>query len=200
MNIDQGAQLREIYGEPKERTILKELSALEQHSKRFLALCPFVVISTDGGDHLDASPRGGAPGFIKVLNDNELIIPDSKGNNRVDSLSNIVETGKFAMLGMIPGVDETLRIRGKAIVSNDPELLAQLDEEQNPPKTCIHVQVETVFLHCAKAFMRSKLWKEEAKIERTELPTMGQMIKDQIGHNDPVETQEQMEKRYQGDI
>ena len=194
-------QLREIYGEPKGRTKAKVLSCLEQHSINFLRLSPFVVISTfDKNGNVDASPRGGNPGFVVVKNEHEIILPDSKGNNRIDSLINILETGRIGALFLIPGVDETLRINGCASVSKSPELLDLFSDERNPPKTCIVIDIDEVFLHCAKAFMRSKLWSRESQIERSSFPTIGQMLKDQIGNGDEPESHADMVKRYQSDL
>lgn len=149
---------------------------------------------------MDASPRGGNPGFVKVLNSQEIVIPDAKGNNRVDSLINIVETGRIGMLFLIPGVDETLRLNGTAFITSDTKYIEMFLSEKIPVKTCLVIKVEEVFLHCAKAFMRSKLWHEDSKIERSELPTMGQMLSDQLDSDETPETQEAMVKRYQKDL
>ena len=201
MQIKDTKALRDLYGQPSGRAKIKVLSNLEKHSINFISKSPFAVISTVNKQlELDASPRGGAPGFIKVLDDTTLLIPDSKGNNRVDSLSNIVETQSIGMLFLIPGVDETLRINGSAVVSTNDNYLQQFASEKNPPKTCIVVTVEEVFLHCAKALMRSKLWDNDAKIERSEFPSMGRMLKDQLQSDDPAETQEAMVARYQKDL
>jgi PPOX class probable FMN-dependent enzyme len=195
------SQLRELYGSPKGRAKLKVLSSLEKHSKNFINKCPFIVISTtDKNYKLDASPRGGASGFVKVINDHTLVIPDAKGNNRIDSLSNIAETGQIGILFMIPGVDETLRVNGSAVVSSKQDYLRLFQDEKNPPKTAIVVTIEELFLHCAKAFMRSKLWDSDYKIERTELPTMGQMLNDQLNIEAPVESHEDMIERYKKDL
>jgi len=201
MNIDTTEGLRELYGAPSGRASKKELSSLDKHAANFIRKSPFLVLSTcDLNGKMDASPRGGAPGFVHILNENQILIPDSKGNNRVDSLSNIVATGRVGMLFLIPGMDETLRLNGSAVVSSNPEFLTLFSEEKNPPKTCIVVSIEEVFLHCAKAFMRSKLWSEESKMERSEMPTMGQMLNEQIGSFEKVESQEDMVQRYQDDL
>lgn len=201
MIIHTNEELRELYGFPKGRAKNKILSKLEFHAINFIKHAPFLVLSTSNkeGKH-DASPRGGNPGFVKMMHNSEIVIPDAKGNNLVDSLSNIVETGKVGILFMIPGVDETLRINGGAYISTDKNYLALFASEQNPPKACIVITIEEVFLHCAKAFMRSKLWDESAKIDRDTFPTMGQMINDQLGVNDVPETREAMVKRYQKDL
>lgn len=201
MKIEKTTELREMYGSPSFRAAQKGLPMLEKHAINFIKTSPFVIISTvDQHGKLDASPRGGAPGFIHILNDTQILIPDAKGNNRVDSLSNIVETGQIGMLFLIPGVDETLRLNGKASVSKDSEFLSLFTSEKNPPKACILIDIEEVFLHCAKALMRSKLWDPSIQIERSQFPTMGQMLKDQLNTAEEPETQEAMVERYQKDL
>lgn len=201
MTIENEDQLRELYGWPKGRAGKKVLSNLEKHSKAFINKSPFLVLSSyDTNGQADASPRGGKVGFVHVLNDSTILIPDSKGNNRVDSLVNIVQTGKIGILFMIPGINETLRINGKASINTDESNLSKFMEEQNPPKTCIVVNIDEVFLHCAKAFMRSKLWVTETHMNREDFPSMGRMLNDQLGTNNPEESQEEMERRYSPDL
>ena len=125
---------------------------------------------------------------------------DAKGNNRLDSLSNIVATGQVGCLFMIPGMDETLRLNGTAKISTDPTLLKMFPNEQNEPKTCIVIDIETIFMHCAKALMRSKLWEEDYKIRREDFPTMGEIMKSHLKDDGVPETRADMLKRYQGDL
>lgn len=193
-------ELYQLYPEPKERALKKQLSRLDRHCQRFIELSPFVVIATGNASGFDASPRGGEPGFIKVVDDLTLVIPDSPGNNRLDSLKNIVESGRAGLLFLIPGVDETLRINGAAHVSVDEEKRQLFASEKRAPKVVIEVTVEEAYLHCAKAFMRSKLWADESRRERSVLPTMGQMIHEQIGRSGSPESQEEMLARYAQDI
>ncbi|GGX39632.1 pyridoxamine 5'-phosphate oxidase family protein [Saccharospirillum salsuginis] len=201
MKIESVDQLRELYGTPKEKAVRKQLSHLEGHSKRYIGLSPFVVVSTyDAAGHIDVSPRGGDPGFVSILNDRQLLIPDVKGNKRLDNLVNIIETGRIGTCFMVPGVDETLRVNGRASLTVDPDLLALYPGIRNKPISGILIDIEEVFLHCAKAFMRSRLWSTEARIERSELPTMGQMLKDQIQLDDTPETQEEMLARYRTEL
>ncbi len=201
MYIESEEKLRELYGFPKGRSRKKQLSALEKHSINYIQLSPFILISTYGmSGAVDCSPRGGKPGFIKILNNGCIIIPEAKGNNRLDSLVNIVETGNIGCLFLIPGVDETLRINGRARLSTANEYLGLFATERNPPKACIEVTINEVFLHCAKALMRSDLWSSESHIERSLLPTMGAMVNDQISLNEEPETQEAMIKRYKPDL
>lgn len=201
MKIETENQLRELYDLPSGRAKDKVFSTLDKHAINFISKSPFIVLSTSNKNgKMDASPRGGNPGFVKVLNSQEIVIPDAKGNNRVDSLINIVETGRIGMLFLIPGVDETLRLNGAAFITSDTKYIEMFLSEKTPVKTCLVIKVEEVFLHCAKAFMRSSLWHEDSKIERSELPTMGQMLSDQSGSNETPETQEAMVKRYQKDL
>lgn len=201
MNITTSQQLRGLYDLPNERAKGKQLISLDKHAVNFIELSTFLVISTVNTNmEMDTSPRGGKPGFVKILNNQTFVIPDAKGNNRIDSLVNIVESGRVGTLFLIPGIDETLRINGSASISTDPEYLKMFPDEQNPPKTSIVISVEEVFLHCAKALMRSKLWSPASQIERSSLPTMGQMLKDQLRTNVETESQDDMVKRYQSDL
>ncbi|OZG69906.1 phosphohydrolase [Hahella sp. CCB-MM4] len=201
MYIDSEEKLRELYGFPKGRAKDKQIPKLEKHSTKFISLSPFVLVSTYGKDgKVDCSPRGGKPGFVELIGNDSLLIPDSKGNNRLDSHVNILETEKIGCLFMIPGVDETLRVNGEAKISILPDHLSRFQSWSNPPKSCIEVKIEEVFLHCAKAFMRSRLWHSDSKIERSILPTMGRMINDQLLIDGEPESQEQMIERYNKDL
>ncbi len=194
-------QLRPLYPEASGRAKIKTLKSLEKHSKHFIATSPFLTMSTcDSCGNMDCSPRGGAPGFVHILDDRHILIPDAKGNNRLDSLQNIVDTGRVGLLFLIPGVDETLRLNGSAEITTEDKYLGLFSNERIPPKCCILVTVEEVFLHCAKALMRSKLWDASAQIKRKDFPTMGKMLNDQLGTNNPEETQAEMVKRYQKDL
>ena len=194
-------QLREHYPEPKERTLLKQLDRLEEHSIRFVAHSPFLVLSSRSTEGtLDASPRGGKPGFVKVADEKRLLIPDAPGNNRLDSLTNIVQTGNVGLLFLIPGVDETLRLNGLARLREEEVFLQEFVDEKRKPKIVIEVEVQELYIHCAKAFMRSQLWNPDSQIDREELPTIGRIINDQIGSTEPAETREEMEKRYAKDL
>jgi len=201
MTITNQEELRALYGWPKGRAKIKILQQLEKHSINFIQHSPFFVMSTyDKSGRSDASPRGGTPGFVKILDNHTLLIPDAKGNNRVDSLVNLVETGNIGCLFLIPGIDETLRINGTAIITTKAEYLDQFPLEKNPPKTCIKISITEVFLHCAKALMRSELWKKTYHVERPGFPTMGVMLNEQLGTNNAFESQEDMVKRYKEDL
>jgi len=201
MKIKTENELRELYGWAKGRAKSKVLNQLEKHSKNFIEQSPFFVMSTyDREGRVDASPRGGKPGFVKILDDNTLLFPDAKGNNRVDSLVNIVETGNIGCIFLIPGIDETLRINGTATISTKAAHIALFYEEKNPPKTCIEIKISEMFLHCAKALMRSELWSATNRVERPGFPTMGVMLNEQLNTDNPLETQEEMIKRYSSDL
>ena len=201
MLIQSIEQLRTLYASPKERAVKKQLPALDKHCRQFIALSPFVVLGSQGADDaLDASPRGGAPGFVKITDAGQLLIPDSPGNNRLDTLENVIHTGRVGMLFLIPGVDETLRVNGHAKLTTETELLKRCTSELKPPKLVIQVDVTQAYLHCAKAFMRSKLWDRSTQIDRTRLPTMGEMIGEQTGMSGPPETQAEMLERYKNDL
>jgi len=201
MKIETLEQLRTLYAAPKERAVKKQLSALDRHCKHYISLSPFVVLSSMGGDKvLDASPRGGAPGFVKVLDDNTLLIPDSPGNNRLDTLENIIHTRRLGLLFLIPGVDETLRVNGAAELSVARVDIAHCTTEVRAPKLVIRVGVEQAYLHCAKAFMRSKLWESESRIERSQLPTMVDMINEQAAIEGVFETHEEIMRRYRNEL
>jgi PPOX class probable FMN-dependent enzyme len=199
--IDSKEKLRTAYPPAKERSVKKQLKQLDKHCLHFLSLSPFVVLSSgtlEGG--FDASPRGGEPGFVRAPDARTLLIPDAPGNNRLDTLENIIANSRIGLLFLIPGVDETLRVNGRARLLDDPALLAQFANEKRTPKLAIEVKVEDVYLHCAKALMRSKLWSAGSRVERTALPTMGQMLADQIGEPLLAESQAQMVERYKTDL
>ena len=199
--IESRETLRALFPAAKERSIRKQMDRLDRHCLRFIGLSPFLVLSSGSKEgHFDASPRGGEPGFVKAPDSATLLIPDAPGNNRLDTLENIIATGRIGLLFLIPGVDETLRVNGCARLADDPEMLRQFANEKRTPKLAIEVKVEDVYLHCAKALMRSRLWSAESRVERTALPTMGQMLADQIGGPAPAETQQQMVERYKADL
>ena len=201
MNVTSVEQLRTLYAEPGERAIKKQLAALDAHCIKFIELSPFLVMATTSSlGALDASPRGGSPGFVKVTSDGTILIPDSPGNNRLDSLLNLLSHGQVGLLFFIPGVDETLRINGDATVSIDLSDLAPFASERQRPKVVVRVGVREAYLHCAKALMRSGLWNPASRIDRASLPTMGEMIKDHAGLSAPAETQDEMLRRYASDL
>ena len=201
MTITHLSQLRKLYSGASERAVKKEIPALDVHAIQFIRLSPFVVIASgDAQGQQDSSPRGGDPGFVKVLDAQTLLIPDAPGNNRLDTLENIVANGHLGLLFLVPGFDETLRINGRAVLSTAPEDLAFCADERRTPVVAIRVSVDSVYLHCAKALMRSKLWDTEQRVERSQMPTMGEMLRDQVrqfkNEDIDVEPQALMLARY----
>jgi PPOX class probable FMN-dependent enzyme len=193
--------LRALYAAPGERAVKKQIGTLDAHARRFVELSPFVVLASGGsGGTMDASPRGGAPGFVKAPDAHTLLLPDAPGNNRLDSLANIVESGRVGLLFMIPGFDETLRVNGGAVLSIDPADIALCTDAKRAPKLVIRVAVQEVYLHCAKAFMRSRLWSPQSLVPRSTLPSIGQMIAEQAGLQIAPETPEEMARRYAPDL
>ena len=182
-------QLQEINGEASDSTKLKILTELEQHAIRFINRSPFLVLSTSVTGEGDASPRGDAPGFVKVLDNTTLLIPERPGNRIADSLRNIITNPAVGLLMMIPGMNETLRINGNAYITDEPAYLDQVAHNGKPPKLAIIVDITQVYFHCAKAFIRSKLWDASAQMDRSEMPTLGKIIIEQI-KKQPATTEE----------
>ena len=195
--IETEQQLRAMYLPAKERAVKKQMPRLDAHCKNCLTHVRFAVLSTcDAEGNMDASPRGGEAGFIKVIDDNTVIIPDWTGNNRLDTFSNIIDTGSIGAIFLVPGVDEALRINGKASLRNDEAFTSLCEVNGRFPKLVVHIAVKEAYLHCAKAIMRGQLWASEAQVERKALPTMNEMLRDQIGQSEPAEPQEVMRARH----
>ena len=178
--IASHAELRGIYSPPIERARLKTLSRLDAHCRRFIALSPFLCLGSASPAGADVSPRGDEPGFVRVLNDTALAIPDWPGNNRLDSFENILGNPQVGLLFLIPGVDESLRVNGQARISTDPTVLALWHRNGKQPKAALIVEVSEAYLHCGKALIRARLWHDDFKIDRAALPSYGQMLKEQI--------------------
>ena len=186
--------LRSRYGETSRLAARKQLDRIDAHARRFIGLSPFLVISSHGTDGLgDVSPKGDAPGFVQVLDDRSLLIPDRPGNNRLDTLSNLMTNDGVGLLFLVPGVCETLRVNGRARVVTGDDLLAPTAVRGRLPTAGILVAVEEVYLHCAKALVRSKLWEDDHRVERRTLPSLGQMLADQIGGIDVADADARIE-------
>jgi len=192
------SDLSTIYAAPSPRVIAKARPEIDVHAKKFIGLSPFCVLATSGSDgSVDASPRGGYPGFIHVGGPNLLLMPDRSGNNRIDSFRNIVEGSGFVQLiFFVPGIDETLRVGGKGKVSTDPEAMASMIEFGKPPRAVLHIDVNEAYFHCGKALMRSNLWSADTKVERAVMPSIGEVIHDQTGLGER-ESQDVIYERYQ---
>ena len=191
------SDLSAIYPSPSPRVIAKARPEIDGHARKFIGLSPFCVLATSGADgSVDASPRGGNPGFIHVGGPNLLLMPDRSGNNRIDSFRNVVEGSGFVQLiFFVPGIDETLRVGGKGAVTVDPDLMASMIEFGKPPRAVLRIDVSEVYFHCGKALMRSKLWGGE-RVERSVMPSIGEMIHDQTGLGER-ESQETVYARYE---
>src|SRR5436305_14111538 len=190
------SDLATIYPKPTPRVIAKARPEIDEHAGKFIAMSPFCVLATSGSDgSVDASPRGGNPGFVHVAGPNRLLMPDRSGNNRIDSFRNIVEGSGFVQLiFFVPGIDETLRVGGKGKLSAEPDLLASMEEFGKLPRAALSIDVHEVYFHCGKALMRSKLWSPETRVERDVLPSIGKVIRDRTRLGDP-ETQAEVEAR-----
>ena len=179
--IHSAEELASIIGTPSEFSLKKELKALDEHMRRFIAHSPFVIVSTHSADgRCDASPRGDAPGFIHVIDDRTLLIPDRFGNKRVDSFRNILETGRIGLLFLVPGFGETLRVNGRAVIIRDETWLTPLTAQGKRPLVAVAVEVEECFLQCAKALIRSKLWVSHERPSLQSLPCAAEMFHDQV--------------------
>lgn len=173
--------LRAHYKQASDGAVRKELPALDAHARRFLERSPFVLIgSSDGAGNGDVTPKGDRPGFVAILDDRTLAIPDRPGNNRLDTWENIVANPAVGLLFLIPGMNETLRINGIGRITADAELCDRLAVDGRPAISALVVEIHAAYMHCAKAFMRSALWKPETWPAREEMPTLGEMLRDQL--------------------
>lgn len=178
--VGSEAELRALVAPPSELALRKQIDRLDAHCRALIARAPFVLVATAGADgRCDVSPKGDAPGFVLVLDDRRLAIPDRPGNRRLDGMRNIVANPRVGLLFVIPGLEETLRVNGRACVTRDPELLARMPARERVPELAIGVEVEEVFIHCAKAFKRSGLWEPAAWPDRAGLPSIAQVLVDQ---------------------
>lgn len=163
----------------------KSVDAIDDHIRHFLSLSTFLVVSSiDGDGHMDVSPKGDPPGFVKVLNDKTLAVPERAGNRRADTFTNILQNPSVALICFVPGMDETMRINGKATLSTDPDLLASMEVRGHVPALAMLVHVEEAFIHCGKAPKRGRLWDPDAQIDRSTYPRMGEVMFDHGRHYD----------------
>jgi uncharacterized protein len=196
--VEDIREIREIYGHPQERAVKKQLARLEKHSRAFIALSPFIVMATcDAEGRCDASPKGDAPGFVAVLDDQTLLIPDRLGNNRVDTITNLLKSPGIGLIFMVPGIRETLRVNGRAQITTDPTLLETCVAQGKLPRSGILVTAEEVYFHCGKALIRSDLWNPAKHIAQKDFPSLGIIIADQIGQTVvPEEAERLTEESY----
>ena len=180
--VEDIGEIRGIYGSPNERSLKKQLSRLDQHARAFIARSPFLVIaSSDPSGRCDASPKGDMPGFVQVLDDTTLLIPDRLGNNRVDTIGNLIACPGIGLIFFVPGIAETLRVNGRARITTDTALLASSIVNGKAPRSGILVDAEEVYFHCGKALIRADLWNPEKQLKRPEFPSLGRILADQIG-------------------
>ncbi len=173
-------QLQRYIGAPMELAVRKAIPRLDRHCRAFIARSPFISIGTAAANgRADVSPRGDAPGFVQVLDDNTLFIPDRPGNNRMDTMLNIIENPHVGLLFMVPGFEDLLRVNGRAQIVSDEDLLNQATVKGKTPKVGIRITVDEAYLHCAKAVKRSRLWDEDSRQDRKALPSLGKMILEQ---------------------
>ncbi|MCK5363286.1 MAG: pyridoxamine 5'-phosphate oxidase family protein [Gammaproteobacteria bacterium] len=169
-------QLESIYGDPPPTSLLKEIDYISEHYRAFIEKAPFVTVATCGPQGLDCSPRGDPPGFVRVADEKTLMIPDRRGNNRIDSMRNLVRDPRISLLFLIPGINETLRINGRAEIVIDPDICASFAMQGKLPRSVLVVTVDRIYFQCQKALVRSRLWDVEAQIPRSELPSTGKIL------------------------
>ncbi len=174
--ITSEAELDLLYGEPVSTSILKEIDHISQDYARYIEASPFVILATSGPEGLDCSPRGDPKGFVRIADPKTLMIPDRRGNNRIDSLRNIVRDPRVALLFIIPGIEGTMRVNGRAELSVDPALCASLAVEGKLPKCVIVIHVERAYVQCKKALVRGRVWDAASHISQADLPTVGEMM------------------------
>jgi PPOX class probable FMN-dependent enzyme len=173
--ITSSTELDEMYGDALERSVLKQLTRLDELCRQFIAASPMVMLGTQG----DVSPRGDIPGFVKVADDHTLLLPDRRGNNRLDSLRNIVHNPQVGLLFLVPGVTETLRVNGEACISRDPSLTSQFEVRGKTPRTVLVVKVNEVYIHCSRALVRADLWNPAKHAAEGTVPSFGTMLEAQ---------------------
>lgn len=174
--ITSEAELSEMYGSPLERSIRKQIDHLDDYCRAFIAASPLVLIGTQGGTAADNSPRGDFPGFVKVADDHTLLIPDRRGNNRLDTLRNLVRNSSIGLLFLIPGVHETFRVNGEALISRDPALTGEFSVQGKAPRTVIVVKVKEAYVQCSRALVRADIWNPAKHAVPGRVPSMGTML------------------------
>ena len=175
------SELRELVGSPSERALKKDVAVLDKHCRAFIARSPFLLLATaSGSGTCDVSPKGDAPGFVRVLDDRRLVIPDRPGNKRLDGMRNLLQNPHVGTIFLVPGREETLRVNGRASIIRDTEILESLTAHDKRPLVAIGVEVEECFFHCPKAFRRSGLWEPERWPDRAALPSMARVLFDQV--------------------
>ncbi len=202
-SVETEDKLRGLYPPVSELARMKQIDHLDKHARAFIRLSPFLLMGSMRPDRgLDVSPRGDPPGFVEVLDDHTLVIPDRPGNNRLDTLSNLVEAAEVGLLFMIPGIEMTLRVNGTATLTADPALLAKAEINGKRPRLAVKVEVREVFFHCAKALRRAKLWEADYRQEPAALPSIARIICEQVGatHIDVDQAERTSEERLKATL
>ncbi|MGE8566158.1 Pyridoxamine 5'-phosphate oxidase [compost metagenome] len=176
--VTDPAALQALYGEPGEASLKKEVDHVHPHYRAFIEAAPFAMLATCGPDGLDASPRGDPAGFVEVEDEKTLLLPDRRGNNRMDSLLNVLADPRVALLFLVPGVGETLRVNGTARISVDPALLERFAMDGKLPRSVLIIDVQTVYFQCSRALLRSRLWDPATQVPRSALPSTGRILSD----------------------
>ena len=179
--INSSAALRDLYGEPFPIAVKCKLQRLDHHHRSIIAHSPFLCIASASADGtVSVSPKGDQPGFVKVLDDATLLVPDRPGNNQIQTLENLVDNPNVSLIFFVPGIEETLRVVGRASIETAPDLLEEFKVNGRSPKSALRVQVEMATAHCGKAIRRSRLWDPEQHVPRDQVPTLAQMVVDQV--------------------
>jgi len=194
--IRSEAELRETYSTPGEAASKKLMPRLDKHAKAFIALSPFLVIASRGDGGADCSPRGDGPGFVQVVDDRTLLIPDRRGNNLLDTLGNVVADPEVGLLFFVPGVAETLRANGTARIVSDPVLLEPLAVRGQVPASAMEVTIRQVYFHCGRSLIRARLWDPTTQVEKGSFPSLGRIIADQVAGVDAEEADKRLEEAY----
>jgi PPOX class probable FMN-dependent enzyme len=189
-------EVRALYGEPSDLVRKKVLDRLDRHCQHFIRLSPFVVIASCDETGADATPRGDAPGFVAILGDRRLLIPDRRGNNRIDTLLNVTRNPQIGLLFMVPGINETLRVNGIGRITADKTLLEPMIAQGKVPTSALEVEVREAYFHCGKAMIRSRLWEADAKVDRKTFPSLGRIVADQIAGIDADAADKSLEEAY----
>lgn len=174
--INTVEQLEALYGKPAEASIAKEINYLSPHYRAMIEASPFALLATAGPEGLDCSPRGDVAGFVRIYDSRTLMLPDRRGNNRIDSLRNIVRDPRVALLFMIPGIGNTLRVNGRAVISIEPALLESFLIEGKSPRSVLVINIDTIFFQCARALVRSDLWNPTKHVSPASIPSAGQIL------------------------
>jgi PPOX class probable FMN-dependent enzyme len=190
-------RLREVYDQPAEMTTKKIIGHLDDHCRRFIALSPYLTIASTGPNGTDCSPRGDEPGFVQVVDDRTLLLPDRRGNNLLDTLQNVLARPDVGLLFLVPGLNETLRINGKARIVTDPAMLQSMAiKGRIVPSSAMQIAVEQVYFHCGRSILRADLWNPEKRVARDAFPMLGTVLADQIAGVDAEATNKRLETAY----